>query len=104
MLFVFTPISVNAASKKDVRRYSVLILDTSGSMNGTPMQKQREAAIKFCESVLKAEGENKVALVELNSTARKVSDFIDDIDVLEEKIWRRMCFLNTWDFLIIGRT
>lgn len=86
LLCVFTPISVNAEAKKDIRRYSVLILDTSGSMDGTPMQKQKEAAIKFCESVLKTEGENKVALVELNSTASKVSDFIDDIDVLETKI------------------
>ena len=60
-------INVYAAEKKNTVRYSVLILDTSGSMVGTPMEKQKEAAVKFCEAVLKAKGTNKVAIVQLDS-------------------------------------
>jgi Mg-chelatase subunit ChlD len=44
---------VNAA---DPDRYTVLVLDTSGSMRGTPMIKEREAAEKFCTDILNAGG------------------------------------------------
>ena len=33
----------------------VLVLDASGSMRNTPLVKMKEAAIKFCESMLNAE-------------------------------------------------
>ena len=36
-------------------RYSVVVLDVSGSMTSEPMSAQKAAAIKFCESLLSAE-------------------------------------------------
>lgn len=36
-------------------------------MYGTPMEKQKVAALKFCDSALKAGGENYVAIVEINT-------------------------------------
>ena len=79
-------VAVTAAEKKDIVRYSVLILDASGSMSGTPMEKQKEAAEKFCEAVLKAKGVNKVAIVELASYGRELCQFTADIDKLKSII------------------
>ena len=70
----------------DPDRYTVLVLDTSGSMWGTPMTKEREAAEKFCNDILDAEGTNYVALVTLNSSSTVVSDFTTDINTLSNKI------------------
>ena len=67
-------------------RFNVLILDTSGSMSGTPEDIQKQAALKFCESVLRAQGENFVAIVSLNSHANTVCDFTSDINVLETAV------------------
>ena len=69
-----------------VVRYSVLILDTSGSMSGTPISVERRAAIKFCESVLAAEGKNYVAVVKLNATSSIGCEFSDDLDTLTNYI------------------
>ena len=80
------PSSVAAADEPEVARYSVLILDTSGSMSGTPVSKQKLAAIKFCNSVLAANGTNYVAVVKLNTSSSIGCDFTDDIDVLTEYI------------------
>lgn len=92
VLFVsLIPIGVVASDNKDskvVTRYSVLILDTSGSMSGTPARRQIEAAKKFCESVLKAEGTNYVAIVKLNSSASIVCEFTDDYSRLSDRIER----------------
>lgn len=79
-------INVYAAEKKNTVRYSVLILDTSGSMVGTPMEKQKEAAVKFCEAVLKAKGTNKVAIVQLDSYGKNLCSFTDKLDKLKSII------------------
>ena len=79
-------VAVYAAKKQEVVRYSVLILDASSSMYGTPIVKQKEAAEKFCETVLKATGVNKVALVVLDSYGRELCPFTDDIDRLKSII------------------
>ena len=69
-----------------VSRYTVLALDTSGSMSGTPAQKQKVAAIKFCESVLAADGINNVAIVKINSTSSLACEFTNDLSVLKDYI------------------
>lgn len=67
-------------------RYSVLILDTSGSMAGEPKKCQKNAAKKFCDSVLHASGENYVAIVKLNTDSSLISEFTNDQKKLEECI------------------
>lgn len=69
-----------------VSRYSVLILDISGSMWGTPLSKQKEAAVKFCESVLAADGDNYVALVMLDSSSYLGMGFTNELGKLTEYI------------------
>lgn len=94
MVLTLVPASVFAVednetkNEEDVQktRYTVLALDTSGSMSGTPMQKQKLAAIKFCESILTAEGINNVAIVNLNTTSSVGCSFTDDISVLTNYI------------------
>jgi hypothetical protein len=45
------------------KRYSVLVLDRSGSMNDTLIDHLKVAARNFCNAVLNANGENYVAIV-----------------------------------------
>lgn len=71
---------------KNVVRYCVLILDASGSMFGTPASKQKEAAIKFCDSVLNADGANYVAIVKMNSSASTAVSFTNDIEELKRTV------------------
>lgn len=70
----------------NIARYSVLILDTSGSMSGNPMEREKEAAKKFCESALRADGKNYIAIISLNSSARTVREFTSDLSELESCI------------------
>lgn len=70
----------------DPDRYTVLVLDTSGSMSGTPMIKEREAAEKFCNDILSANGTNYVALVTLNTSSRVVTPFTTDINTISDDI------------------
>lgn len=67
-------------------RYTVLILDTSGSMGGTPRTVQKEAAIKFCSAVLNAGGTNYVAIVRLNTSSSVGCTFTNNIDTLTNYI------------------
>ena len=73
-------------SDNSLYRYTVLILDTSGSMSGTPATVQKEAAIKFCNSVLSADGMNYVAIVKLNTSSSVGCTFSNDIDTLTSYI------------------
>ena len=75
-----------ADSNEEILRYTVLILDTSGSMSGTPATVQKQAAIKFCESITKADGTNYVAIVKLNSTSSVGCEFTTDLATLEAYI------------------
>ncbi|MBQ4264863.1 MAG: VWA domain-containing protein [Clostridia bacterium] len=69
-----------------INRYSVLALDTSGSMRGTPIAKTREAAISFCRQVLEAEGNNYVAVITLNTNSKVVCSFTNDLTKLTNAI------------------
>lgn len=71
-----------STAAKDVIRYNVLILDTSGSMSGQPIKQQTNAAKKFCESVINAEGENHVAIVKLGTTSQPIFRFEDESKIL----------------------
>lgn len=73
-------------SETSIIRYTVLILDSSGSMSGTPASVQKEAAIKFCQAVTSAEGTNYVAIVRLNSSSSVRCEFTTDIDTLTSYI------------------
>ena len=70
----------SAASVTD--RYVVLVLDTSGSMSGTPFKVQKEAAKVFCEKIHATTGNNNVAIVALESYAEVKCQFTNDISVL----------------------
>lgn len=83
---LFSAESVTNSKKDDITRYTVLALDTSGSMYGKPMTAAKSAAIKFCEDILKADGHNYVALITLNSSSTKICDFTDDISTVSNKI------------------
>ena len=67
-------------------RYVALVLDSSGSMSGRPVTVQKEAAKDFCEKLLKAEGNNYVAIVKLVSTASVICDFTDNLASLDNYI------------------
>ena len=100
MVLIFTIIPYNAyaeESKEDSSamqtteetiRYTVLVLDASTSMRGTPERVQREAAIKFCNALSEAQGTNYVAIVRLTSSSERMCDFTTDIDTLTSYINR----------------
>jgi hypothetical protein len=67
-------------------RYTVLAIDTSGSMGGTPMRTAKEAAQKFIQQMLKAKGENYVAVVGFSDYAKTYSEFTNDSEKLKKAV------------------
>lgn len=59
--------------KIEAKREIVLVLDTSGSMDGTPLNETKEAAHKFVDTVLDYQA--MIGLVSYNSSARLETDF-----------------------------
>ena len=56
MVLAMLPATAMAAgntepAKKPVDRYTVLVLDQSGSMYGKPLEQMKAAALKFCDAV-----------------------------------------------------
>lgn len=78
--------AANSVMSSEILRYSVLILDTSGSMDGTPCDVQIEAAKKFCQAVLESDGTNFVAIVKLNTFSSLGCSFTDDLSELTSYI------------------
>ncbi len=68
-----------------VARDTILVLDVSGSMNGTPMREMKESAIKFCEDLLGGNTKNRVGLV-FYDTYVKSYDMTSDLDYLTDRI------------------
>ena len=58
-------VSVLKQTTQNTRRYNVLILDNSGSMKGVPFKKEKDAAKRFCKTLLASKGANYIALVVL---------------------------------------
>ena len=88
-----------ASSSSQVTRYTVLVLDTTGQYTitpgyydydtvtvGSPLENVKQAAYRFVEEVLAAEGANYVALVTCTYTASLVSDFSNDVTALKNAI------------------
>jgi uncharacterized repeat protein (TIGR02543 family) len=72
--------------ERDVARFSMLVIDASASMEGHPMDKAKEIAVRFCNDVLnKADGKNYVAVVSYSDRAKVESEFLyissDDNDL-----------------------
>lgn len=88
LILMMTPI-VNAETQGksfSTARYSVLVLDTSGSMRNTPILRTKQAAVNFCKQIMVAEGDNYVAIVSLNTLGNIICDFTNDISTLNNKI------------------
>ena len=73
------------ASESGVKRDIVLMLDISDSMEGTPFTTMKEAAMKFCQNLLGAEGDNRIALVVWDASY-KTYPFNSDINAVEQTI------------------
>lgn len=67
LMFTMVMPTVAASTKPLEKRDTVLLLDVSGSMWGTPISVMKSAAKKFCDSVLNASGINRVAIVAFES-------------------------------------
>lgn len=66
-------------------RDTILVLDVSGSMSGTPMEEMKKSAIQFCNDLLKDEYNNRVGLVFYDNDITTV-DLTDDLDMLVDCI------------------
>ncbi|MGH4120756.1 cell wall-binding repeat-containing protein [Clostridium sp.] len=87
MIFSLMPDSVYANTQaSNVSRFTVLVLDVSGSMVGTPMSTLKIAAKKFCEQVLEADGENHVAITTYSDYAETICEFTEDLTTLQSSI------------------
>lgn len=62
----------------------VLVLDTSGSMSGTPMEETKKAATKFVNTIL--EEDASIGIVTYEDSANQLSDFSVDKDHLTGKV------------------
>lgn len=60
----------------------VLVLDTSGSMSGTPMEETKKAAINFINTIL--EEDASIGIVNYEDSAEQLSDFSVDKSYLTE--------------------
>lgn len=90
------PFTVSAkVTNEDIVRYSVLVLDRSGSMSGQPLKAMKEAASLFCESIMDDSGKNYVAVISYSSSASCVCDFTTDINSLNNAINNISAYGNT---------
>lgn len=92
------PYTTLAIDDAEISRYTVLVLDTSGTAsfqdrNGsvfytadTAVTYVKQAASKFLEDVLDANGTNYVAVVSFKSTAQVVSSFSTDSNSIKNKV------------------
>lgn len=62
----------------------VLVLDTSGSMSGTPMEETKKAATKFVNTIL--EEDASIGIVTYEDGANRLSDFSIDKEYLTGKV------------------
>lgn len=67
-------------------RYTVLLLDCSGSMSGAPMTNLKKAAIRFSEQLFSANKSNHLAIVSYNSSSRVISKFTTSLEEAQKSI------------------
>ena len=66
-------------------QYTVLLLDVSGSMSGTPIAQMKKAAIKFCDKMLSSSN-NYISIVKYGSSASIACGFTDNLASLTTAI------------------
>ncbi|MBQ8827542.1 MAG: VWA domain-containing protein, partial [Clostridia bacterium] len=66
-------------------RDTILVLDISGSMYGTPLNEMKESAIQFCNDLLKDEYNNRVGIVFYDDSVTGI-DLTNDLDMLIERL------------------
>lgn len=80
-------VTVVKKSTSSTRTYTTLLLDTSGSMYGTPRDKQKEAAKEFCKKILDSSGAHNIALITFGGYGGTlVKSFTSDFSVLSSAI------------------
>ena len=79
---------IPVVNDKALETYTVLILDTSGSMYGEPIKAQREAANKFCEDTIGNDknSNHKFAVITLDTETEVLSNFTNDLTKLKAAI------------------
>ncbi len=91
LTFVLSSINIQANAESfnvpGGSREVVLVLDSSGSMNNTPIVTMKKAAIKFCENMLDAEGSNKIAIVSYSSSVNKTLQFTSNINDIKSFVY-----------------
>ncbi|GFH42586.1 hypothetical protein Hs30E_11370 [Lactococcus hodotermopsidis] len=73
-------------TRSQSKKYTVLVIDDSASMAGTPMDKTKAAASKFIEQMLQSSGENYISIVAFSDTDKTVTDFTNDKNVLDKAV------------------
>ena len=85
------------AKETPVKRYTVLVLDTSNEadfMSGgkviytakTALEYVKKASLRFIDDVSEASGTNYIAIVSYKDNAAQISGFSDDYDLLKSRI------------------
>lgn len=82
-------------------RDTVLVLDNSVSMEGYPLTYLKQAAIKFCESLLAANGINRAAIVVYDTDVTITADFTNDLVTLSDAI-NEMDGQGSWTNITAG--
>lgn len=77
--------SFSSSAAKIVDSYTVLVLDTSGSMSGDPIVALQDVAKRFCASLLGADSVNEIAIVDFDTSCTSIG-FTGDYSALKSKI------------------
>lgn len=77
--------SFSSSAAKIVDSYTVLVLDTSGSMSGDPIVALQDVAKRFCASLLGADSVNEIAIVDFDTSCTYIG-FTGDYSILKSKI------------------
>ena len=89
LLLIYNNKSVKAASvPEEGIRYTVLAIDLSGSMSGTPLNAAKKSAKKFCAAMMSSEGKNYIAIISYKSSAQINLEFTDDLNLINATIDR----------------
>ena len=64
----------------------MLVLDVSGSMNGTPLSETKQAAVKFVETVLGQSANTRISIVTYSDTASVVMQAENNIPELRKAV------------------
>ena len=94
MVLAMLPATAMASGREQINRWTVLVLDHSGSMRNDPIEQLKKAASKFCDEVERDSNINDVAIVGFSTTPdtlgrNPVGDnavFTTDMNVAKQQI------------------